>query len=248
MFLLNERKKNERKRTINFYKSLALNPFKFHRKNHFLINSNDSKDPSLDTNNSELLFCQKENDKIMKSYHNFMKSKSLILDKNILNYLKFLEKEKDRKKYTIVNFRNKFKNRAVFNPLKLSLNKASDINYNNNSIINTSSFSPKYLKNNGSDITNPNYFDNITKKLILKKNSEILKYNINAYKSKYNKNFHCKNNFSLRKNLPLAPGKVNNPRYYFLGESKLIRNPIVNPGNRSPTYNSFNKRKSYLSP
>jgi hypothetical protein len=63
MFFLNERKNNERKKTINFYKSLALNPFKFHRKNHFLINSNDSKDPSLDTNNSELLFCQKENDK-----------------------------------------------------------------------------------------------------------------------------------------------------------------------------------------
>ena len=56
-------------------------------------------------------------EKIMKSYHNFMKSKSLILDKNRLNYLKFLEKEKDRKKYTIVNFRNKFKIRAVFNPL-----------------------------------------------------------------------------------------------------------------------------------
>ena len=75
---------------------------------------------------------------------------------------------------------------------------------------------------------------------------EILNYNNNAYKSKYNPNIIYRNNFSLRKNLPLPPGKINSPRFYFLGESKLDRNPIVNPGNRcsSPVYNNFNKRKS----
>ena len=84
----------------------------------------------------------------------------------------------------------------------------------------------------------------------MKKNIEILNYNTNAYKSKFHSNIIYRNNFSLKKNLPIPPGKINNPRFYFLGESKLDRNPIVNPGNRclSPAYSNFNRKKSEFAP
>ena len=75
-----------------------------------------------------------------------------------------------------------------------------------------------------------------------------MNYNIHAYKLKAYPNIKSRNNFFLKKNLPLSPGKIKNPRYYLLGESKLTRNLIVNPGNRciSPSYNNFNRRKSEI--
>ena len=83
----------------------------------------------------------------------------------------------------------------------------------------------------------------------MKKNIEILNYNTKVYESKYISNIH-RNSFSLNKNFPLSPGKINNPWYYSLGESKLGRNPIVNPGNicLSPTFTNYNKRKSEFTP
>ena len=242
MFFLNESKNNDSRRTINFYKKLKENPFKFHKKkNYFFWNTIDVKNSQ--NNNSELLFCQKENDKIIKSYRNIMKNKSRILDKNQMNYLNYLAKEKERKFFT--NNKNKFKNVKNFNPSNYFKIQPINDNSSVNNNIKSFSFSPKYLKSNGSDVTNPNYFDNIAKKLIMKKNAEILNYNTNAFKLKYNSNIH-RNNYFLKKNLPLPPGKINNPRYYLLGESKLERNPIVNPGNRcnSPDNNNFKRKKS----
>ena len=46
--------------------------------------------------------------------------------------------------------------------------------------------------------------------------------------------------------LTLPPGRISNPNYYNLGESKLSSNPIVNAGNRAPIFSNFrhNKLKS----
>ena len=146
------------KRTKNFFKLLKENPFKFHkRKIYNLSNDNNANNSDNKNINSELLFFHRENDKIIKSFHNFMKSKSIIIDKNKKNYLNFLEKEKERKNNkNIINHKNK----TNINPLKLYGEQLNTINY---------SLSPRYIKNTGSDVTNPNYFDNIAKKLIMKK-------------------------------------------------------------------------------
>ena len=236
MFYLNESRNNDAKRTLNFYKLLKENPFKYHKKKNYFLSPSECNvnNKNNGDNNSELSLFYKENERIVKSFHSIMKSKSTIMDKNKRNYLNFLEKEKEKKYNNHIN-----------------INKSQDINYKHNykidtNLINSFSISPKYNKNI-SDVTNPNYFDNIAKKLIMKKNFEIMSYNNNDYKSKYNINSSINKNYFLNKNrnIPLAPGKINNPRYYFLGESKLDRNIIVNPGNRclSPVYN-FNKKKS----
>ena len=173
MYFLNQSHNNDMKRTKNFFKLLKENPFKFHkRKIYNLSNDNNANNSDNKNINSELLFFHRENDKIIKSFHNFMKSKSIIIDKNKKNYLNFLEKEKERKNNkTIINHKNK----TNINPLKLYGEQLNTINY---------SLSPRYIKNTGSDVTNPNYFDNIAKKLIMKKNIDIMNYNIHAYKLK----------------------------------------------------------------
>ena len=243
MINLTENINSQNQRTINYFKLFEKNPFKYHKKkNNFFLNSNENTNSNTINNNSELLFFQKENDKIVKNFHNFIKSKSQIIDKNKLNYIDFLLKEKERK--SLFNNSNRLNNLKNLNYLKLSSDKINnnnyinDINHNNNNY--PYSHSPKYAKNGGSDITNPNYFDNIAKKLIMKKNKEIVDYNFHIKNSIRNKN-----SFSFHRNLPLSPGKINNPRYYYLGESQLIRNPIVHPGNRylSPI-NTFNRKKS----
>lgn len=241
MYFPNESYNNDKKRAINFIKLLEQNPYKYHKKKiYFPPILNNSKQIDNENNNSGLLFCQNENDKILKSFHNFIKSKSQILDENRMNYLNFLEKEKERKSYKTNNTINYNKTKNIF-PLKISESQSNFDNYK---------YTPKYLKNNGSDVTNPNYFDNIAKKLKMKKNLEFMNYNRNINKIKNNSNYHYMNsNFPLRKNIPFSPGKINNLRYYFLGESKLQRNPIVNPGNicSTPLYNNFNRKKSEFS-
>ena len=48
--------------------------------------------------------------------------------------------------------------------------------------------------------------------------------------------------------IALAPNKINNPKYYDLGESLLDKNPILNKGNYSPSFslnaNYFNRHKN----
>ena len=241
MFFLNESKNNDAKRTFNFYKLLKENPFKYHKKKNNFLSTNEAdasnKNSRNINNDSDLLLFHKENDRIVKSFHSIIKSKSTIMDKNKRNYLNFLAKDKEKK----------------YNE-HIKINKSQDISYKPNykidtDNINSFSVSPKYKKN-VSDVTNPNYFDNIAKKLIMRKNFEILSYNNNNnYKPKFNANSNFKKNYFLNGNIPLEPGKIKNPRYYFLGESKLDRNIIVNPGNRclSPIYNFHRKKSEFAS-
>ena len=123
-----------------------------------------------------------------------MKSRSQILDKNKQNYLNFIEREKERKSNNNIINTNQFQDFKKYKPLNNCLNLSND-NYTNDRSINYYSISPKQRKNVGSDVTNPNYFDDIAKKLIMQKNMEILNYNNNANKSKYNSNIIYRNNF-----------------------------------------------------
>lgn len=102
-------------------------------------------------------------------------------------------------------------------------------------------------KKSASDITDNNYYDKITRQLKMQLNKNYLDYNqslMNKRKSPSNDNkiLYIRNNDELT----LPPGRILNPNYYNLGESKLSSNPIVNPGNRAPIFSNFrhNKLKS----
>ena len=107
------------------------------------------------------------------------------------------------------------------------------------------SFIPSLINARGSDITNPFFYDQVAKEII-QKNQEAMIYNIqeSEYKLKKKK---ITSKFSDDK-ISLAPGKINNPNYYSLGESFLDKNPILNKGNYSPSFsynpNYFNRHKN----
>ena len=89
------------------------------------------------------------------------------------------------------------------------------------------------------DITDQNYYDKISKQLILQMNKNYMDYNQNIINRRYspsgNKLLFLRNN-----KLAVPPGHISNPKYYNLGESRLKSNPIVNPGNRAPIFNHYN--------
>ena len=89
------------------------------------------------------------------------------------------------------------------------------------------------------DITDQNYYDKISKQLILQMNKNYMDYNQNIINRRYspsgNKLLFLRNN-----KLAVPPGHISNPKYYNLGESRLRSNPIVNPGNRAPIFNLYN--------
>ena len=226
------------------------NPYRYHKKkNCFSSGYNDSESNGKNSN-QELLLFQKENERNINLFHNFIKCRSQFIEKNKNNYLNFIKNEKEKK--------NKINNiRTLNNSKSLSLSLFSidqkndsniNSNYYNDYSRNINKFSyrlPKYGKHKRSDITNPNHFDNIMKTLLLKKNINILNYNNNNYKRKYPK----RNYLSFDDELPLPPGRINNLKYYNLGESKLKSNPIVSPGNHffSPYFiENYNKKKSEL--
>ena len=99
------------------------------------------------------------------------------------------------------------------------------------------------------DITDNNYYDKISKQLILQMNKNYMGYNQNLINQRYSPNNGNKLLF-LRNNkhnkLSLPPGHISNPKYYNLGESKLKSNPIVYPGNRAPIFNHYNNHNHRL--
>ena len=230
------------------------NIIKNYPKSFSTINYNN--DPIGNNANQELLIFQKANDRYMDSYNNFMKQKSSSIEINAQKYLNYITKNK--KPYNINNVNvnllpnNKEKTTSTLplsNDYRFKKNiiyenkSASNLNTlskRNNNIINNNTievdkrnFIPNYIKARGSDITNPFFYDRIAKEII-KKNQEAMDYNLKESESKY----------ITKKNLPkysadkvaLAPGKINNPKYFSLGESVLDKNPILNKGEYSPSF------------
>ena len=223
-----------------------------------IINSNGNN------TNQELLIFQKANDNYMDSYNNFMRQKSSTIENNAQNYLNYLAQNKklykinnNEKINNILSYNNNYNNNNYINNLlplssesrgrkRLYENKSAtniksiSLRNNNYDIFNKNknetekiNFIPSNIKARGSDITNPFFYDHIAKE-IFKKNIETMDYNIKESENKYNKNKKI-SKYSDDK-LPLAPGKINNPKYYNLGESVLDKNPILNKGDYSPSF------------
>ena len=258
-----EKENSEAKRTIFYRKNFEKNPFLYHKKkNIFLVDNNNGNDSNKKNINQELLFIQKDNERNVNLFHKFLKSKSQSIEHNISNYMNYMVNKgyKGHKKPNIHLSNNNVIVNNILNFSDCSIDQSFDFKKNNNQTNNINitnqkvnyfpCLSPRYGKKKGSDVTNPCYFDDIAMKLIKNKNKDILAYNYKAYKQKYNPKYKIRKIFSFDKQLSLPPGRINNPRYYMLGESKLKSNPIVSPGNRfiSPCFNyNFNKRKSELS-
>ena len=211
--------------------------------------------------NQELLFFQKANDKYIDSYKSFMKQKSSTIENNAQKYLNYLSHNK--KTFNINNKTNIFENNAyndnidIINktlPLSKELKERKNTlhenrsakniispplinninNYNNNANeVDKKNFIPSNIKARGSDITNPFFYDHIAKEII-QKNQETMDYNIKESENKFIKK---KKLFKYSDDkLALAPGKINNPKYYSLGDSVLDRNPILSKGQYSPSF------------
>ena len=237
--------------------------------NYIIKNNNNFNNFNGNNINQELLFFQKDNDKYIDSYNSFMKQKSSTIENNAQKYLNYLSQNKIS--LNLNNKTNYFQNNnndnisAINNTLPVSneskerknrlhenrsakninsfpLRNNLNIFNNNNSIeVNKKNFIPSIIKARGSDITNPFFYDHIAKEII-KKNQETMNYNIKESENKFIKK---KKLFKYSDDkLALAPGKINNPKYYSLGESVLDKNPILNKGQYSP---SFTRNYKYFS-
>ena len=260
-------KSDDNKRYKYICDKIEKEPFAYHKKKNssFVFNKQYyiSLDSDLNKNrnkiNQELLFFQKENDKYINSYNNFMQKKSSQIEENAENYLNYFsgyknninnEQNFQNTKNNYLNYsqellpKNKYlsKNRSVPN-----LFPSTSRNYNNITKVKTekNNFIPSLVKTRGSDITNPFFYDEVAKE-IMEKNQEVMAYNMKVSENKFRKKL-ITSKFSDDK-IALAPGKIKNPNYYNLGESFLDKNPILNKGIYSPSYsfnaNYFNRYKN----
>ena len=268
-FTYHKRKNVSKSFDINNYHIILDNP----NQKQIIQNSNNSNINFIDNSNGnnvnqELLFFQKANDNYIDSYNSFMKQKSSTIENNAQRYLNYITNNK--KEFNVNNKQNLLKSNEEYNN---NLNNYSPINneelgkrnsmyenkstadikafplikskeYANRTIeVDKRNFIPSIIKARGSDITNPFFYDCIAKEII-KKNQETMDYNLKESENKFNKNKKL-SKYSDDK-LAVAPGKINNPKYYNLGESTLDKNPILNKGDYSPSfsinYNYFSRQ------
>ena len=243
-------------------------------KKHYIVPQNNlDLNKNQNTINEEMLFFQNENDKYLNSFNNFMQKKSSMIEENAENYLNYISQNKNLKHSdstennstnihsgisSYLNYSRRiqkpkmqkslFRNNSeadIFIPSSKSPYNNELYNRNSLETEKNNSFIPSLINARGSDITNPFFYDQVAKEII-QKNQEAMKYNIqeSEYKLKKKK---ITSKFSDDK-ISLAPGKINNPNYYSLGESFLDKNPILNKGNYSPSFsynpNYFNRHKN----
>ena len=260
-------KNEDNKRYKYMLNKIEKEPFIFHKKKnasfvfkkHYYISQNNNLDLNKNQNkvNQELLFFQNDNDRYINSYNNFMKNKSDLIKENAFNYLHYISQ---KNKLSNTDITNSFEPKINFLNNSQLLNQPKKILTKNKSLPNIKipfrnlkkeefklklaetdknnniNFVPRIIKARGSDITNPFFYDQVARD-IMQKNYEVMNYNLKE----------SENKFFLKKKIPkysdekiaLAPGKINNPNYYNLGESKLEKNPILNKGIYSPSF-SYN--------
>ena len=251
------------------FDNFRITPNNNSNQNKNKINTNLKDNNIIDNSNGnninqELLFFQRENDKYIDSYNSFMKQKSSTIENNAQKYLNYITQNK--RPYNLDNKKNTFSNNGKFfinntGPLSNDSRGRKKILFENKSASNIKeapmrnngefayntievdkkNFIPSLIKARGSDITNPFFYDRIAKEII-KKNQEMMDYNLKESENKFIKNRNL-SKYSDDK-LAVAPGKINNPNYYNLGESKLDKNPILSKGQYSP---SFTRNYKYFS-
>ena len=262
-------KNEDNKRYKFFIDKIEKEPFTYHKKKnssfffnkHYYVSNNTDFDFNKNQNkvNQELLFFQNEHDKYINSYNDFMKKKSYLIEENAEKYLNYITNSKNQNKNNNLsqnNINNYLQNRNhnILPPLtnkNLSKSK-SELNINLlssrypiKSENEKNNFIPSIIKVRGTDITNPFYYDHVTQE-IMNKNLETMDYNIKMSENKLKKK-KIMSKYDDNK-IALAPNKINNPKYYDLGESLLDKNPILNKGNYSPSFslnaNYFNRHKN----
>ena len=268
-------KNEDNKRYKYVCDKIEKDPFAYHRKKNasFLFNKYYVASPNeinfggnQNKINQELLLFQNENDKYINSFNNFMKQKSSEIEENTENYLNYLSQERMINKMnnsktikqnginSYINYSHRiqpktkislFRNKSEPDLITLS-SRGFNNEVNNFKTLETekNNFIPGVIKAKGSDITNPFFYDQVAKE-IMQKNQEVMDYNRKQSENKFKKKITSK--FSDDK-IPLGPEKINNPKYYDLGASSLIKNPILNKGIYSPSFsynaNYFNRYKN----
>ena len=121
------------------------------------------------------------------------------------------------------------------------------MNFAKNRNNSSNSYFPRILSFKGkTDITDNNYYDKISKNLMLKMNKNYMDYNQNIINQRNSPDIRNKLLFLRKNKLSLPPGHISNPKYYNLGESRLKSNPIVYPGNRAPIFNHYKSHNHRL--
>ena len=150
------------------------------------------------------------------------------------------------------NLYNNTRNYTEINKYEIPRNKSIDSlkyfgnyhKYNINNSEKNNNVLPKIYKKT-TDITNPNYYDEVSMQLLRKKNLENLEFNRRLIEDKINVNKSNKIILNKDDEFTLPPGRISNPKYYNLGESRLKNNIIINPGNHcnSPSLFPYNYHK-----
>ena len=96
-FLREKENKYLSTRTKIFKYLLENNPYRYHKKKNCLSSGYDDSDSNGKISNQELLLFQKENERNINLFHNFIKCKSQFIEKNKNNYLNFIKNEKEKK-------------------------------------------------------------------------------------------------------------------------------------------------------
>ena len=265
---------------------MEKNPFAFHRKkNAFSLfdpkrfkiitstnhNNNDEINYELNSSSNnfnkdgESLIFQKEHEKYMNLYNNFMKKKSSTIEANAQHYIDYISRLNKPFNNNNRNYSSNNNNNIPISPMNNSTlldnfttKSVEQINNNNIRTIKKSPTDINLLSykasnsniNNMRDMTSnfiPNnikakktditnpFFYNGVAKEIIKLNQEVMEYNRKESENK----FHNKKNKNSRYNneyIPLSPEKIKNPNYYNLGDSSLEINPIINKGHYSMSF------------
>ena len=199
-------------------------------------------------------------DEHANNYINYMMKEKNILNKNIptepsnknKKYIQLFKPSNtslSSNEYAINNLLlSNYQKDAIIRKNNMNENNA----YNSNRYINNMNKAFSYdenlflprIKKLSSDITDKSYYDKISKQLKVQLNKNYMDYNQTLLNKRYSPSNGKKMPLIKTNNdLALPPGRISNPNYYNLGESRLSSNPIVNPGNRALVFNHFSNHK-----
>lgn len=232
---------------------MEKNPFTFHKKknsfifdkNHFKIletpsepkeNINENNiNSSINNNNQEILIFQKEHDKYINLFNNFIKNKSSKLETNAQNYLHFLMQNK--KLYQLNNNLNN-KNTLINNNLIYSNNNTINNNKSIPSLNKSSSLSNIFNNNNTISISNE-YKGR--KHFILGKKSPTETDIFSPRTKVTNKTIESERDNFIANNIKTKNSDITNPFFY-----NGIAKEIIKLNQETMDYNKKESEKRYL--
>ncbi len=195
--------------------------------------------------NREMLYFQKDNEKYLDSYNSYINDKKSEIEGIAVRYLNYMKNHPSppksiESKINKENINNNFN--TIDNNRGLGKRSCSEMDIfnrgNNNTIEENKRFIPRYIKVRSCDITNPFFYDQIAKE-VFNRNKDTLNYNLAVSEKKFEEKKYMMK-FDDKK-LAIAPGKIRNSKYYDLGKSSLISNPIIN----NEVYINYSRKKLF---